>query len=132
MIWYNRFMRLFIFLLAFILVSCSCSEDSPTWDKDEMLDFAREADPDMKIKIGDLSKTLVDCRDYIPRCLIGYRVVLKGLEFNALTYKDQKLAIKAAKRIRGYYSRNWVFDEVRGEPVLERIVIKYLKGKPAF
>lgn len=125
-------MKLISFLLIFTLVSCSCSEESPTWSKEEMLGFAKEADPKMQIKIGNLSKTLVDCKTYTPRCIIGYRVVIKGMMFNALTYPDQKTAINAAKRIRGYYSRNWAFDEVRGEPVLERIVVKYLKGKPAF
>ena len=50
----------------------------------------------------------------------------------ALFYDDQKDALKAAKRIKGYVSRNWVLDEVRGEPVLERFVVKYLKAKKAF
>lgn len=118
--------------MAFLFVSCSCSEKKPIWTKEQMLGFAREADPNMKIKIGDLSKTLVDCRDYTPVCRTGYRVVIKNLMFNALEYNKPEDALVAAKRIRGYYSRNWVFDEVRGEPVLERIIKNNLKGKPAF
>lgn len=125
-------MKFIWFIFLFILVSCSCSEELPNYSKEEMLGFAREADPNMKIKIGDLSKTLVDCKDYIPRCRTGFRVVLKGIKFNALLYNDQKTALIAAKRIRGFIARNWVFDEVRGEPVLERMVTKFLKGKPAF
>lgn len=125
-------MKLTYLLLSFILVSCSCSEELPNYDKKEMLGMAYEADPNMKIEVGTIDKTLVDCKDYVPRCRTGFRVVIKGIKFNALLYNDQKIALKAAKRIRGYVSRNWVFDEVRGEPVLERIVMKHLKAKPAF
>lgn len=114
------------------MYSCSCSEEKPNYGKEQMLEWARQADPEMKIKVGSMQKTLVDCRDYTPRCVIGYRVVLKELKFNALFYNDQEKALAAAKRIRGYYARNWVFDEVRGEPVLERLIKKHLKGKPAF
>lgn len=124
-------MKLFYLFFSFILVSCSCSKELPNYGKKEMMNFAFNADPKMEIKIGSISKALVDCKDYTPRCQTGFRVVLKGLEFNALLYKNQKSALKAAKRIRGYVARNWVFDEVRGEPILERIVVKHLKGKPA-
>lgn len=114
------------------MTSCSCESELPNYSKQEMLSWAREADPNMTIKIGNLSKALVDCKEYTPRCRTGYRVVIKTIEFNVLEYQDQKAALAAAKRIRGYVARNWVFDEVRGEPVLERIVVKFLKGKPAF
>lgn len=132
MICYNKVMRFFILILPLILSSCSCQEELPNYSRKEMLEWARQADPNMKIKVGDLTKALVDCKDYTPRCQIGYRVVMKTVEFNVLQYNDQKSALEAAKRVRGYVARNWVFDEVRGEPVLERIVTKHLRGKPAF
>ena len=125
-------MRLVYFLTFVLLTSCSCEKELPNYSRQEMLGWAYEADPNMKIKIGDLTKALVDCKDYTPRCQIGYRVVIKTVEFNVLEYATQDLALEAAKRIKGYVARNWVFDEVRGEPVLERIVVKYLRGKPAF
>lgn len=125
-------MRIISILLIGFLSSCSCEKELPNYSQKQMLAWAKEADPNMTIKVGDLSKALVDCNDYSPRCQIGYRVVLKTIEFNALMYTNQKDALKAAKRLRGYVARNWVFDEVRGEPVLERLVVKYLKGEPVF
>jgi hypothetical protein len=125
-------MKLISFLILLSFYSCSCQEEIPNYTKEEMLEWAREADPGMKIEVGDLSKALVDCKDYTPNCRIGYKVVLKDLKFNALYYEVQENASICAKRIRGYQARNWVFDEVRGEPVLERIVVKYLKAEPAF
>lgn len=125
-------MKLIGFFILFLICSCSCQEEIPNYSKEEMLGWAREADPDMLIEVGDMTQALVDCRKYTPNCRIGYKVVLKDLKFNALYYEMQDDATKAAKRIRGYQARNWVFDEVRGEPVLERIVTKYLKAQPAF
>lgn len=125
-------MRITYLLLLFILVSCSCSEELPNYSKEEMLGFAYKADKNMQIKVGTIDKTLVDCKDYTPRCRTGFRVVLKGIKFNALLYNTKVEALEGAKRIRGYVARNWVFDEVRGEPVLERLIVKHLKAKPAF
>jgi hypothetical protein len=38
-------------------------------------------------------------------------------------------AISAAKKFRGYYARNWLFDDVTGEPVLEKFVTEKLEAK---
>lgn len=123
-----------ILLFSFLLASCSCEEtEKPNYTKKEMMGWAYEADPNMKIELStSLASALVDCRTYTPRCRIGYRVVLKGLKFNALYYEKQVPALEAAKRLRAYYARNWVFEEVKGEPILERIVIKYFKAQKAF
>ena len=35
----------------------------------------------------------------------------------------------AAKKVRGFYVRNWMLDDVTGEPVLEKFVQESLEAK---
>ena len=64
-------------------------------------------------------------------CFSDSLVVIKRLEMKALYYETQEDAIESAKYLKGYRSRNWVFDDVIGEPILERFVTKYLHAKKA-
>lgn len=120
------------FLLFILLISCSSSEPD-TYSREEMMNMAKAGDPDLTIVLPkSIAHATVKCSDYKPSCRYGYKVIVKKLEMAVLFYENSADALKAAKRIRGYTSRNWVLDDVRGEPVLERFSIKYLKAKPAF
>ena len=95
--------------------------------------MARKGDPNLTMVVPkSIAHATVQCGDYTPVCRYGYRVVVKNLEMAVLFYETPAEALKSANRIRGYTARNWVLDDVRGEPVLERFVIKYLNAKPAF
>jgi len=94
--------------------------------------MAREGDPELKLILPtSIAETVVDCGDYTPNCRYGLKVVVKNVELKALFYDKQDDALKAGKRARAYVSRNWVLDDVAGEPVLERFVKKYLYAKKA-
>jgi len=118
--------------LLFIFISCSNDGEVPNISRDKMLAMARLADPTMRIKVGSIDKALVDCKEYVHRCRTGYMVVIKNLEMKALYYENQKSALASAKRLKAFYYRNWVFEDVRGEPILERFVLSHLHGKKAF
>lgn len=119
------------FLLLTLLAACT--SDAPTYSREEFLDMAREGDPNLKLVAPkSISHAVINCSDYKPSCRYGVKVIVKNLEMGVLFYEKPKDALKAAKRIKGYISRNWVLDDVRGEPVLERFVVKYLKAEPAF
>lgn len=123
-------MRLLV--LLFTLTSCF-SDTPPNYSNQEFMEMAQRGQKEkIKIITAGLGEYVVNCNDYTPRCRYGYRVVVKNIEMVALFYEDQKVALEAAKRIRGYIARNWVLDEVRGEPVLERFVTKWLDAKKAF
>jgi len=94
--------------------------------------MAREVDPNMQVIIGSIEKASVTCSDYKYPCKIGYLVKLKGLELKALFYESQQNALNSAKHIKGYRARNWVFDDVRGEPILERAVTEGMKASKEF
>ena len=122
-------MRLVLFVL---LISCTASE-GPTYSRGEMMEMATKGDPNISVVAPkSISHATVQCSDYTPRCRYGYRIIVKNLEMAVLFYEKPSDALKAAKRIRGYTARNWVLDDVRGEPVLERFVKKYLNAKEAF
>lgn len=96
------------------------------------MDMALEADPNMSIEIGTMEKAAVTCGEYKIPCNVGYLIKLKNMEVKALYYESQEDALKSAKRIKGFIARNWVFDDVRGEPILERLVTQKLDAKAAF
>ena len=120
--------------LFLIFILTGCFSDKPmNYSREEFLEMAKKGEPNLRIVTPKgLTDVIVNCRDYTPRCRYGYRVIVRNIQMVILFYEQQEDALKAAKRIRGYVSRNWVMDEVRGEPVLERYVTKYLKAKKAF
>jgi hypothetical protein len=117
-----------------ILASCFSEKKEvlPNFSNKIFLEMARKGDPDLKLVIpSDISETLVSCSDYTPACRYGLKVIVKKVEMRALFYENQDDALECGKRIKGYVARNWVLDEVAGEPILERYVTKYLEAKKA-
>lgn len=115
-------------LILFSFVSCFESEKLLSKEELEVLGKRESRDFEYMIPTGITTK-LVDCNLYRPKCTIGYRIKVKLLEFNALYYENQKDAILSAKTFDGYYSFNWAFDYVRGEPILERYVVRAFQAK---
>lgn len=123
-------MRGLIFSLFVFVSFCSCSNQKPNLDKNDMLAMLLEADPQLQIMVPEsISKPLVYCHDYRPACITGYKVKIKNLEVVGLYYEDQEQARKSARAIRGYHLRNWAFDQVSGEPILERFFETRLKAQ---
>lgn len=117
-------------LWAFLFIFFACSKELPNYSPIEFKAMAKEGDPDLRVVVPkNFAEQLVDCDQYKPACRYGIIVVIKNVKMRALYYDDQKKALQAGKRIRGYVSRNWVLDDVRGEPILERFAGKYLKAK---
>ena len=120
------------YLFILFLIACS-SDKAPTYTRQELFSMAKKGAPDLTLVAPkSIDEHVVDCTSYTPACRYGHKVNLKNITMIALFYDKTKDAEQAAKRIKGYTSRNWVFDDVTGEPILERFVVKYLKAKPAF
>jgi hypothetical protein len=51
-------------------------------------------------------------------------LVYKRIKFFAIKFINEETAKNEAIRLNQYYSRNYLFDRVEGEPVLEDYVIK--------
>ena len=95
--------------------------------------MARVGDPNLQLIMPkSVDQAVVKCIDYKPACRFGYKIKIKNIEMIALFYDSQANAAESARYIKGYVGRNWVYDDVRGEPILERFAVKYLEAKKAF
>lgn len=119
------------FPLVFILLSilgASCTKEVK-FTKEALLDKAQEADPTVTVILPKSINEGVQCSDYSQGCISAHIVKIKNLEVIAVEFNSESEAIFAAKKFRGYYTRNWLLDDVTGEPVLEKFVVEKLEAK---
>lgn len=55
-------------------------------------------------------------------------LIYKRLSFFAISFDKVEQARSEAFRLNQYYARNWLFDRVEGEPILEDYVIETFKA----
>ena len=72
---------------------------------------------------------VIPCSNYGDGCLSVHRLRAQNLDFLAIEFTHPDLAKKAAQKIHGWTVQNWLFDDVEGEPVLQRWLQKYYKGE---
>lgn len=72
---------------------------------------------------------VIPCSNYGDGCLSVHRLRAKNLDFIAIEFTNGQLAQEAAQRIRGWTVKNWLFDDVEGEPVLMRWLEQHYKGE---
>jgi hypothetical protein len=113
--------------LIFCLILFSCTKEV-RYSKEDLLKRAQAADSSVQLIIPKIEGS-IHCSDYSPPCMTAHIVSVKGLELLALEYPSEAEAIAAAKKYRGYYTGNWFFDDVAGEPVLENFIQKHLDAK---
>lgn len=123
-------MRLFIFPAITILsiLSASCTKEVK-YSKEALLKKAQAADPSVQLILPKSMNEGVSCSNYSEGCLSGHTVKVKNLDMIAVEFGNEAQAKYGAKKIRGYYTGNWVFDDVTGEPLLEEFVSRVLDAK---
>lgn len=109
------------------MLTLSCTKEVK-YSKEALLKKAQNADSSVTIVIPKMEEG-IRCDEYTPPCFSGHLVKIKNLDMLALEYLSQEDAIQAAKKYRGYYTGNWFFDDVAGEPLLEEFVTKHLDAK---
>lgn len=119
-------MRLLTFLSVLLALSCS---KEVRYSKEELLKKAQAADPSVTVILPSNINEGVQCHDYSPSCVSGHVVSVRGIEMLALEYESEKIAKEAARKYRAYYTGNWIFDDVTGEPLLENFVSENLGAK---
>lgn len=117
---------LVLILLSVLVLSC---KEELKYTKEELYDKAKGADPQAQFLLPKSISEGVNCSDYGDACASGYRVKVYELELIAVEFNTEEDAKQAAKRFRGYYTRNWLLDDVAGEPILERFVQEHLGAK---
>jgi hypothetical protein len=93
--------------------------------------MATKFDPKVEeVRVTDPSKSL-NCSMFPEGCIANSpkRFKVRLVEMIVVQYHSNSGACEAAKRLDQYYIRNWLFDDVKGEPVLEDFVKKVYKAE---
>ncbi len=110
-----------------ILVASCTKEVKLT--KEELLSKALAADPSVKVLLPSSINTGASCSDYSAGCLSAHTVKVGSLEMIVVEFMTEEDALFAAKKYRGFFLKNWFFDDVTGEPSLEKFVTEKLEAK---
>lgn len=120
--------KFFFFLLVLSILAVSCTKEVK-YSKEDLLALAQKADPSVTVILPNSLTEGVSCTDYPEGCTSAHIVRVKQLDLIAVEFQSEAQAIFAAKKVRGYYLRNWLLDDVRGEPLLEEFAVGKLKAK---
>lgn len=97
-----------------------------------MWHMAYEKDPTIElVLVTDPAKRIL-CENYqVKGCISGSgkRIKVRLIELIAIEFTSEKAAREAALVYDQYYARNWLFDEVKGEPVLEDFIKNVYNAK---
>jgi hypothetical protein len=123
-----------IILMTLLFSFISCTKDTPIYTDRDLWWMAVEQDP--KVELVSISNAAeskrVLCSNYkIDKCIpgSGRRIKVRLVELIAIAFETEEQARKAAIAYDQYYARNWMFDEVTNEPVLESFVVQAFKAK---
>ena len=108
-----------------LLISCT---KEVRYTKEKLLKLAQAADPTVTYMLPKSINEGVNCAAYTEGCLSGHLVRVQNLEMIAVEFMTEEQAKRAAIKYRGYYLRNWFFDDVAGEPLLEAFVLNKLNA----
>lgn len=112
-----------IVIVLVLMLGLACSKKEEKIPRDIMLSKAMAYDPNLKIVIPSNIKEGVHCTDYGPGCIGGHTVIHKRLPLIVVEFATEADARNEAIRLKQYYSKNWLFDDVKNEPPLEKFII---------
>jgi hypothetical protein len=119
------------FLIVSFFSSCSCELTDLIFTKSMMLSMAQKEDPNVEVIIPRDITGGVKCSSYDPGCTGAFQAKVRGVEIVLVEFENEEQAYGQAFKIGQYYSKNWVFDDVTGEPVLEKFITKVYNAKKA-
>lgn len=117
-----------LFLITLSILGASCTKEVK-YSKEELYAKAVAAEPSTTFVLPKSINEGVSCSEYSEGCLSAHIVKVHNLELIAVEFMTEADAVYAAKKFRGYYLRNWMLDDVTGEPVLEKFVTEKLEAK---
>ncbi len=115
-------------MAALSILAPACTKELK-YSKEELYKKAVAAESTVTFVLPSGMTTGPSCTDYAEGCVGAHIVRVKGLDLIGVEFQTEAQAIYAAKKIRGYYVLNWVFDDVSGEPLLEKFVTEKLEAK---
>ncbi|MDO9181739.1 MAG: hypothetical protein Q7U04_04995 [Bacteriovorax sp.] len=122
-------MKIFFFALILISTLFACSKKAEKvelkYSVEEIANLAHEASPS-----NEKGEDGLQFSDYAPGVnrLESKALMIKHLTFFAVSFQTTEEARSEAIRLNQYWARNWLFDRVEGEPILEDYVIETFKA----
>lgn len=107
----------------------ACSKEVINFSKVDIITLTKKIDENSKLIIPKDMESGVKCSDYGDACRGGYKARVLNLEMIFVEFDSAEAADAMAIKIDAYTARNWLFDDVTGEPVLERFVVKAFDAK---
>lgn len=118
-----------LLIISFLVLS-ACSKEELKYSKEELYAKAKEVDASTTFILPKGISTGPSCADYAEGCLATHIVQVKKLDLIAVEYLTEEQAKFAAKKVDGYFIRNWMLDDVTGEPTLVRFAELLEAKKP--
>lgn len=112
-------------LMAFTLLSFTSCKEEPKWTSAQITEIVMKAPGGAtEVVMTEENTPISQCVGYGQRCVMqSGRIFKLGLvTFIAVEYATTEDAWFAARELGQYYSRNWLFDDVKGEPSVETFV----------
>ncbi len=116
-------MRLLSIISLLFIFGCSCSDEplvEPTYSKSDIMFKIIKADPNAREVLPKDMNSGIKCSDYGTGCIRGYVGKIVGYEMTFVEFETPSMARAEALRVKQLYTRNWLLDDVKGEPPLEK------------
>ena len=83
-----------------------------------------------EVRVKDKADS-IRCNEYPEGCIpmSPKRFKIRMVQMIVVQYRTEQKACEAAKKLDQYYVRNWLLDDVKGEPVLIDFVEKVYDAK---
>lgn len=121
-------------ILLMMILTISCSKKNDIYARQEMLKLAKAKDETATLVLaGSLEEALSsdNCKEYGPGCLVAIKAKILDLEVIFVEFEKASQARVEALRIDQMSARNWVIDDVKGEPPLEAFMSEVYGAKLA-
>lgn len=117
-------------ILALLLLCIACSEKEVVYTKEQMMAMGPKDSTDkVELLLARNINDVIPCSNYGEGCLSVHRLQARKLEFIAVEFATSAEAIVGSKKIRGWRVKNWLFDDVEGEPELMDWIQKYYQAE---
>jgi len=117
-----------LWIIALFIFLASCSENKNP-SKFDILRIGEKSDKTIRTALPSSIDEGIKCSSYGPNCLSAHIFVIKKLEAIFVEFQNEESAKFVAEQLNAFYYKNWVFDDVAGEPILENFVTNVYKAK---
>ena len=112
------------------VLGLACSKSETIYTKEQMLQMSpKEGADKVELVLARDINDSIPCSHSRDGCLSVHRLRTHNLDFIAVEFDTSAHALSSAKRVHGWTTHNWLFDDVEGEPTLMRWLERVYQGQ---